>query len=622
MACPKCGVESPAYGGRCVSCNAPIADASKWAIAATMTPVPRSALETRAGTSPSRAITEVAPNLPLQPGAAFGTRYRILRVLGAGGMGVVYQAWDDALGVAVALKVIRPEVLEDPYAARDVERRFKRELLLARQVTHKNVVRIHDLGEIDGIKYLTMPFVEGQDLAKVLTDGPLSAARALAIARQIAAGLEAAHEAGVVHRDLKPENVMIEGDDRALIMDFGISRSIGGGATMTAHGAIVGTLEYMAPEQARGIPVDGRTDIYAFGLMVYDMIAGRQRLQSAEGAIGEMMSRMMRAPASLQAIVAPAPKAVAAVIGGCIEPEPENRSPTPGALVAALEPLDADGRSLVPIGRRPAVSRLAFPAALGALVLVTGALGGGWWLRSHAAPVAAVAHQPVSVLIADFQNGTGDSVFQGSLEQALGIAMEGASFISSYARDDARRTLAAVSGGQPLDASGARIVATREGINVILSGAIARRGTSYTLSVRASDPATDKTIATNTVTAGEKGTVLQAIGSLASDLRSELGDTAGSRSKATDAETFTAGSIDAMRAYARGQELNAAGRPREALTAFEEAVRLDPDFGRAYVNMASIYTNLKVDDRAKALYEEALKHLDRMTAREKYRTRG
>src|SRR3954466_9205241 len=220
MACPKCGVESPAYGGRCVSCNATIADASKWAIAATMTPVPRSALETRAGTSPSRAITEVAPNLPLQPGAAFGTRYRILRVLGAGGMGVVYQAWDDALGVAVALKVIRPEVLEDPVAARDIERRFKRELLLARQVTHKNVVRIHDLGQIDGIKYLTMPYIQGSDLATVLrNEGKLSVKRTITIARQVASGLLAAHDAGVVHRDLKPANVMIDAEDQAVIMD-------------------------------------------------------------------------------------------------------------------------------------------------------------------------------------------------------------------------------------------------------------------------------------------------------------------------------------------------------------------------------------------------------------------
>ena len=144
-------------------------------------------------------------------------------------MGAVYQAWDSELEVAVALKVIRPEVTRDPVAAQDLERRFKQELLLARQVTHKNVVRIHDLGEINGIKYITMSFVEGSDLSTVLRDEKLTVPRVLAIAREIAAGLQAAHEAGVVHRDLKPANVMIE-HDHAIIMDFGIARSTSRGA--------------------------------------------------------------------------------------------------------------------------------------------------------------------------------------------------------------------------------------------------------------------------------------------------------------------------------------------------------------------------------------------------------
>jgi serine/threonine protein kinase len=161
---------------------------------------------------------------PLEIGQRFGARYHILRQLGIGGMGAVYQAWDAELGVAVALKVIRPEVMQDPAAAQDIERRFKQELLLARQVTHKNVVRIHDLGEIDGIKYITMPYIEGHDLASVLRSERLPVPKVMALARQVAAGLQAAHEAGVVHRDLKPANVMLEGE-HAIIMDFGIARS-------------------------------------------------------------------------------------------------------------------------------------------------------------------------------------------------------------------------------------------------------------------------------------------------------------------------------------------------------------------------------------------------------------
>jgi serine/threonine protein kinase len=188
---------------------------------------------------------------PLAVGQAFSPRYHIIKILGVGGMGAVYQAWDAELSVAVALKVIRAD-RRSGSARPAAEKRFKHELLLARQVTHKNVVRIHDLGEIDGIKYITMPYIQGDDLATVLRrDGKLPIERALRLAREIAGGLEAAHDAGVVHRDLKPANIMIGGpgeDEHALIMDFGISAS----ADEAADGRIVGTLEYMSPEQGFG----------------------------------------------------------------------------------------------------------------------------------------------------------------------------------------------------------------------------------------------------------------------------------------------------------------------------------------------------------------------------------
>ena len=186
----------------------------------------------------------------LVPGQQFGNRYRIIQVLGAGGMGVVYQAYDEELNVAIALKVIRSDPARDPQVAQDLERRFKRELMLARQVTHTNVIRIHDLGDVDGIKYITMPNVHGSTLAAAIRQaGRLPVSAAVSIARQIAAGLKAAHDAGVIHRDLKPANVLLEGD-HAIITDFGIAGSLAGmtaagGGTMA--GALLGTVEYMAP---------------------------------------------------------------------------------------------------------------------------------------------------------------------------------------------------------------------------------------------------------------------------------------------------------------------------------------------------------------------------------------
>ena len=378
-----------------------------------------------------------APGSSLTPGAAFGSRYRILRQLGAGGMGVVYQAWDDELGVAVALKVIKPEVSADPRVAAEVEHRFKRELLLARQVTHKHVVRIHDIGEMDGIKYLTMPFIEGRDLANVLRDeGRLPVARALQIARQVAEGLAAAHEAGVVHRDLKPENVMIDADGHAVIMDFGISRSEStAGATMTrtATGAIVGTMEYMAPEQANGQRTDHRADIYSFGLILYDMLAGRSRVAKAGTAIAELMERL-HVPARPLPAAAPSLPAVDAIIARCTQPDPAKRYQTAAELLAALNLLGADGQPL----RRARVlsARLVGAAALVALLVVAAAVG--LWLRSRAgagtAKAPSAAHAPVSVLVADFDNRTGEAVFDDTLKPMFNVALEGASFLNAFNR--------------------------------------------------------------------------------------------------------------------------------------------------------------------------------------------
>jgi serine/threonine protein kinase len=227
-------------------------------------------------------------------------------------MGAVYHAWDAELGVSVAIKIIRPEIMADPATAAEVGRRFKRELLLARQVTHKNVVRIHDLGEIDGIKYITMSFVDGVDLATLLKqEGKLPVPTVVRLARAIVSGLAAAHAAGGVHRDLKPANIKIGADDEALIMDFGIARSSGTpdaaraasnpavagisrpGVTLGGHDryaqdeaatmaqpqteGIVGTIEYMSSEQASGGDVDQRADIYSFGLILYDAVLGRRR---------------------------------------------------------------------------------------------------------------------------------------------------------------------------------------------------------------------------------------------------------------------------------------------------------------------------------------------------------
>ncbi len=206
----------------------------------------------------------------LFPGAILAGRYEIIQMLGEGGMGTVYKAKDKELDRLVALKVIRPEYANHP----ETIRRFKQELILARQVTHRNVIRIFDLGIADGLKFITMDFVEGRDLSKVLAQrGKFPVQEACDIVRQVCSGLEAAHNEGVVHRDLKPQNIMLDAQGRVYLMDFGLARSmelVG----MTRTGALIGTPTYMSPEQARGEKADARTDVFAFGVIFYELLTG------------------------------------------------------------------------------------------------------------------------------------------------------------------------------------------------------------------------------------------------------------------------------------------------------------------------------------------------------------
>jgi serine/threonine protein kinase len=216
-------------------------------------------------------------------------RYRIEALVGVGGMGMVYRAHDERLDLAVALKVLRPEVA----AGDQGERRFVRELVLARQVSHPNVVRIHDLGEDGSLRFLTMDYVEGRSLQEILReDGPLPAERAVEVAREIAEGLGAAHREGVIHRDLKPANVLVGEDGRSYVSDFGVARSLTGSG-LTRDGSILGTLSYLAPEQAQGEDVDARSDLYALGILLYEMLTGELpfRGETANELLAERLTR-------------------------------------------------------------------------------------------------------------------------------------------------------------------------------------------------------------------------------------------------------------------------------------------------------------------------------------------
>jgi eukaryotic-like serine/threonine-protein kinase len=566
---------------------------------------------------------------PLEPGQPFGSRYKILRLLGMGGMGAVYEAHDDELNVSVALKVIKFEAGGDSTAAREIERRFKQELLLAREVTHRNVVRIHDLGEIDGIKYLTMSFIDGADLANVVGDlGSLEVRTALKLSRQIASGLQAAHEAGIIHRDLKPANIMIDGD-HAIIMDFGIARSsksrqsavrltagtVSGLRQHTTIGAMVGTLDYMAPEQARGEEVDQRVDIYAFGLIFYDMLLGsREALTGHLSPIDALYKRMEQAPPPISTLRAEVPAALEHVITTCVQPDREARYQSAEQLVAALDALDQHGNLL------PAVWRFSTRWLAAAAVTVFALLGGVWWASRSEAVAAAPA--PVTVLIADFENRTNEPVFAGALEQALSIGIEGASFITAYSRQNALTLATQLKAGSRLNGDAARLIAMREGVKVVLAGTIEPSRSGFTVTTNIVDPIDGRVMGTRSASARDKAGVLTAVSSLAADVRELLGDQSPEAARAAGAETLTAASLEAVREYAIAQDLAGAVKDEQALDHYKKAIAADPNFGRAYSGIALMSGRLGRDAEAEAAWKMALSLTDRMTDREKYRTLG
>jgi serine/threonine protein kinase/tetratricopeptide (TPR) repeat protein len=602
---------------------------------------------------------------PLSPGRPFGPRYQIIRLLGMGGMGAVYQAWDQELHVTVAVKVIRPDAGADPTEAQNMEARFKRELLLARQVTHRNVVRIHDIGEIEGIKYITMPFIEGEDLvSRLKRKGKLPVGVTLTIARHVVAGLAAAHDAGVVHRDLKPANIMLDLDDRALIMDFGIAtlnlpermaaispndttkpvaapaspprprasdsdtlltpeparstpRVTPAGVALSSmtQGAVVGTLEFMAPEQARGEAVDQRADIYSFGLILTEMLIGRRRRPHGKTVQELLEERIKQLPVSLRATDPSIPEAVDALVMKCLQLNPADRFKTTAELAVALDKLDDNGQ-LIP---EPVVRRFT-PAMIAAGVLVvTLLLGATWWFSRS--PAAEAAHAPLSILIADFENTTKDPALDGAIEQPLSLALEGASFITAFPRAAAVKLAGTLGSSTRVDEATAQLIAVREGVSVVVAGRIEPRGSGYRLTVRTLD-SDGKQTGTVSADASGKSDVLQAVSRLASKLRDAFGDTTPEKLRRADIETFTASSLDAVREYSLAQDLASAGKNEEAITHYRAALAQDPNFGRAYSGWAVVANKVGRSGEAAEAYRQAFNQLGRMTEREKLRTLG
>jgi serine/threonine protein kinase/tetratricopeptide (TPR) repeat protein len=320
------------------------------------------------------ATLEIQDSSTMQAGADFGPRYQVISLLGIGGMGKVYKATDRELERTVALKVLRPELVADPQALQ----RFKQELLLASKISHPNILRIHDLGDYKGMKYISMAFVEGGDLAEILKkQGQLPVERCVEIMKQLCAALQAAHSADVVHRDMKPQNILVDKDDHVYVSDFGLAKTLEANVTgMTRTGALMGTPLYMSPEQVQGKPVDNKTDLYALGLIFYEMLTGALPFV-AESSYQLMYKKVNEIPKRPEILTPGLPPYVSQICLRCLEKEPSMRYQHASEILHDLNTKHAPATSETnsvqfTLALPPKRSRMAIAGVVAALIVVGG----------------------------------------------------------------------------------------------------------------------------------------------------------------------------------------------------------------------------------------------------------
>jgi eukaryotic-like serine/threonine-protein kinase len=558
----------------------------------------------------------------LQIGDLLAGRYEILQLLGEGGMGAVYKAADRELDRFVALKVIRRELASNP----SILARFKQELLLAHQVTHRNVIRIYDLGEADGVKFITMEFIEGKDLRSLIKEKQKFAPEeAVEIIQQVCQALDAAHSVGVIHRDLKPQNIMQDPAGRILVMDFGLARTLEGDG-MTQTGAIVGTMEYMSPEQALAKDLDQRSDLFALGLILYELLTGKTPFQ-AESALASLIKRTQERAIPVSEIDAQIPGALSGIVSKCLERDLNERYQTASAILADLNTWKdkrAAGTIKFDAAVKPLGRTVPWPLITGIVTALALAIG-GYTLRDRlfgsAEPAAAV--HPVSLAILPFRNASGDQALDW-----LGPSL--ADMLSTDVGQSARlRTVSPsslhqifgdlrISPSTVLDPATIRRVADFSNADRVVWGQYAKFGDQIRIDATLQDIKNDRTTPLKIDVPSEKE-IPGAVDRLAESIRQQLAlpqDVL----KELKASSFqpTSKSIAALRDYDQGVALQRDGKNLDAQKQFEEATKEDPNFALAFSRLAQTYSTLGYDSEAEQAANKAVDLSPDLPEAEKY----